>query len=296
MPELPEVEITVQGVRPHLVGNKITKVAIHNDKLRLKPTAELEQQVGQEILDVTRIAKYVVIHLSSGYICIHLGMSGNLKALDPSFELLKHDHVEIFLSNDKVLRLNDPRRFGGVAFYPSYEAMYQAHFASNGLDALDPQFNGQYLQAKIGKKKLPIKKLLMDNSVVTGVGNIYANETLYEMGINPFNEPVELTAEQFEQMTVYIKEILRESIKCGGTTLKDFEQPDGKPGYFVQKLRCYGKTGLTCPLTGGVFEEALVGGRNSFFVREKQPFSPAGLKHYQTTQDKLAQKKHQASE
>lgn len=292
MPELPEVEITVQGVRPHLVGNKITHVAIYNDKLRLKPTAELKQQEGQEILNVKRIAKYVVIELTTGYICIHLGMSGNLKALDLGFELLKHDHVEIFLSNNKVLRLNDPRRFGGVAYYPSYEAMYQSHFSSNGLDALDPEFNGKYLQAKIGKKHLPIKKLLMDNSVVTGVGNIYANETLYEMGINPFNEPTELTIEQFEQMTVYIKEILRESIKCGGTTLKDFEQPDGKPGYFVQKLRCYGKTGQTCPLTGGIFEEALVGGRNSFFVREKQPFSPAGLKHFDVAKSKLATKKN----
>lgn len=272
MPELPEVETTVNGIKPHLLERIIKEVKIHNNKCRLVPDAKVSNQIGQKIKSVFRRAKYICLELDSGFIVIHLGMSGNLKVVNKDIPLLKHDHVEIILDNDQDLRYNDHRRFGGVVFISKEEFQDNGLFAHNGPDALSDDFNAKYLLSYQQKKvQRPIKQLLMDNAVVVGVGNIYANESLFACGINPCTYIQDLHNEQISILVDYIKELLLRSIAAGGTTLRDFEQPDGKPGYFVQQLQVYGKENEYLVDYDDYIARITLGGRSSFFCLTKQP-------------------------
>ncbi|RIY32410.1 DNA-formamidopyrimidine glycosylase [Psittacicella hinzii] len=281
MPELPEVETTVRGISPLVLGRKIVQIVINNDKCRLVPGKELLEQVGTSVLKVFRRAKYVCIDNGKGYIVIHLGMSGNLKVVSQDLETLKHDHVLIKFDNNTELRYNDHRRFGGVTFIAKDDFDNNKLFAHNGPDALSEEFNRDYLVHFLKKKTLrPIKLFLMDNKVVVGVGNIYANESLYECGINPCTYVADLSEEQMFALVDSIKRILHKSIQAGGTTLKDFEQPDGKPGYFAQSLQCYGKEGEYNQEYNDYFCKIELGGRSSFFLPKKQPLIGRAIDKY----------------
>lgn len=272
MPELPEVETTVRGIKPLVLSQKISQIKINNSKCRLVPGQDLLDQVGTSVEDVFRRAKYICLKNAKGYIVIHLGMSGNLKVVKQDIPLLKHDHVQIQFSNGTELRYNDHRRFGGVTFIPQAQFAEHELFAKNGPDALSDEFNAAYLAKFIAKKtKRPIKLALMDNAVVVGVGNIYANESLYECNINPCTFICDLTLSQLEELVACIKKTLQASIEVGGTTLKDFEQPDGKPGYFAQSLKCYGKEGEYNQEFDDYFVRIELGGRSSFVLPKKQP-------------------------
>ncbi|RIY32218.1 bifunctional DNA-formamidopyrimidine glycosylase/DNA-(apurinic or apyrimidinic site) lyase [Psittacicella gerlachiana] len=281
MPELPEVETTVRGIEPLVVNQTISNIIINNDKCRVVPGKELLAQVNTTIKNAFRRAKYVCLDNGYGYIVIHLGMSGNLKVVDQSLPLLKHDHVQIQFSNGKELRYNDHRRFGGVTFIAYQDFGEHKLFAHNGPDALSDDFNGEYLASFIKKRpNRPIKLLLMDNSIVVGVGNIYANESLFECKINPCTFTGDLKQEQAFILVDSIKNILKRSIAAGGTTLKDFEQPDGKPGYFAQSLQCYGKEGEYDQEYDDYFIRIELGGRSSYVLPKRQPLIGKAVEKY----------------
>ncbi|ABL98329.1 bifunctional DNA-formamidopyrimidine glycosylase/DNA-(apurinic or apyrimidinic site) lyase [Shewanella amazonensis] len=264
MPELPEVEVTRQGIAPHLEGNRVEALIVRNANLRW-PVPELAQNiVGQTILGVRRRAKYLLIDTQAGTTIVHLGMSGSLRVLPKNTPVEKHDHIDLVMQNGRVLRFNDPRRFGAWLWSELPEAAHPL-LEKLGPEPLSAAFHADYLQAALKGKKKAIKLCLMDNAIVVGVGNIYANEALFAAGIHPEAEAGKVDAERLTLLTAEVKTILTQAIKQGGTTLKDFTNADGKPGYFAQKLHVYGRGGETCTECGHLLSEIRLGQRTTVF-------------------------------
>ncbi|OLQ86122.1 DNA-formamidopyrimidine glycosylase [Vibrio panuliri] len=262
MPELPEVEVSRMGISPHLIGETIKSLTFRTPKLRWEIPAELKQLEGQVVRNIRRRAKYLIIETDAGCAIVHLGMSGSLRVLDAEIAPSKHDHVDLKLSNGKVLRYNDPRRFGAWLFSSDGNHAVLGHM---GPEPLTDEFSALYMQEKATNKRVAVKQFIMDNKVVVGVGNIYASESLFSARIHPTRPAGSLTVEEWQQLVSEIKQVLATSITQGGTTLKDFSQADGKPGYFAQELRVYGKGGEACPNCGSEIEELKIGQRNTFF-------------------------------
>ncbi|QYK05391.1 bifunctional DNA-formamidopyrimidine glycosylase/DNA-(apurinic or apyrimidinic site) lyase [Shewanella zhangzhouensis] len=264
MPELPEVEVTRQGIAPHLEGNRVEALIVRNAGLRW-PVPELTQNiVGQTILAVRRRAKYLLIDTQAGTTIVHLGMSGSLRVLPKDTPVEKHDHIDLVMQNGRVLRFNDPRRFGAWLWSELPEAAHPL-LEKLGPEPLSAAFHADYLQGALKGKKKAIKLCLMDNAIVVGVGNIYANEALFAAGIHPEAEAGKVDAERLTLLTAEVKAILAQAIKQGGTTLKDFTNADGKPGYFAQKLHVYGRGGETCTECGHLLSEIRLGQRTTVF-------------------------------
>lgn len=262
MPELPEVEVSRMGITPHLVGQTVQTLTFRTPKLRWDIPSELKNLQGQVIRSIRRRAKYLVIETDVGCAIVHLGMSGSLRVLDAEIAPSKHDHVDLKLTNGKVLRYNDPRRFG--AWLWSEDGTH-AVFGHIGPEPLTEDFNPQYMLEKAANKRVAIKQFIMDNKIVVGVGNIYASESLFSARIHPTRAAGSLTFDEWDKLVSEIKTVLATAIKQGGTTLKDFSQVDGKPGYFAQELQVYGKTGEACPNCDEAIEEQKIGQRNTFF-------------------------------
>lgn len=269
MPELPEVETAVNGVSPYLKGFVIEKIVVRNSKLRWEVSLQLAQISQQKVTALSRRAKYLIIHTTQGFIIGHLGMSGSVRIVAHDSPIGKHDHLDIVMNNGKLLRYNDPRRFGAWLWTETLEDFHL--FATLGPEPLSEEFNAQYLFKKSRKKTTALKSFLMDNRVVVGVGNIYANESLFLCGLHPSKPAQTLTKMQAETLVQTIKQELTRAIQQGGTTLKDFLQPDGKPGYFAQQLQVYGRKGEPCPKCGTTIESLVIGQRNSFFCPTCQP-------------------------
>lgn len=247
MPELPEVETTVRGIRSHLLQKKIKGIIIRQKQLRWPiPHLTLQRLLPtQTIIDVTRRAKYILIETSNGTLVIHLGMSGTLRITDEHAPLKKHDHFDCLLDDGLILRYNDPRRFGAILWagkdLNSLEVLNHL-----GPEPLGKAFNANYLLLKAKKRSVPIKQFIMDPKVVVGVGNIYASESLFLANIHPQLSAEQLTSVMAGALCNAIRKVLRAAIKQGGTTLKDFYQSDGKPGYFRHQLTVYDREGLDC--------------------------------------------------
>ncbi|MCF6254363.1 MAG: bifunctional DNA-formamidopyrimidine glycosylase/DNA-(apurinic or apyrimidinic site) lyase [Thiomicrorhabdus sp.] len=274
MPELPEVETTCNGIRPYVEKQRITQFIIRNGRLRWPVEPHLTQTLkNTPIHSVSRRGKYILLTTQKGVLMIHLGMSGNLRILPNDSIPIKHDHIDIVLSNQCVLRLNDPRRFGSVLWHDISQGAIENHKLLSKLapEPLSNKFNGDYFYQKIHSKKVAIKKLVMNNQIVVGAGNIYANEALFKTKIHPLTLGKELSSLECQQLVMNIKTILEESIKQGGTTLKDFVKPDGKPGYFEQKLNIYGRNGQACTLCNTTIEKTMISQRASFFCPSCQP-------------------------
>ncbi|QKJ89062.1 Formamidopyrimidine-DNA glycosylase [Paramixta manurensis] len=268
MPELPEVETSRRGIEPHLVGATILHAIVRNGRLRWPVSQEIHALSDQPVLSVQRRAKYLLLELPAGWIIIHLGMSGSLRVLPEEIPAAKHDHVDLVMSNGKVLRYTDPRRFGAWLWTPELEG--SSVLAHLGPEPLSEDFSGDYLFAKSRGKRTAIKPWLMENKLVVGVGNIYASESLFAAGISPDRQAMDLTIEETELLVTTIKAVLLRSIEQGGTTLKDFLQSDGKPGYFAQELQVYGRAGEPCRVCGTPIESARHGQRSTFFCRRCQ--------------------------
>lgn len=268
MPELPEVEVSRQGISPYLDNQRLVKVVARQRQLRWWVPDEVIAQLDQPILSVTRRAKYLLIQLPAGDIILHLGMSGHLKVVPADTPTTKHDHIDLLLSSGKVLRLNDTRRFGAVL----WQAKGEVHplLASLGPEPLSDRFNLTHLQAAFAKRNSAVKLVLMDNHVVVGVGNIYANEALFKAGILPTKPAKQVTDTQLARLLPVIKETLAAAIKQGGTTLRDFSQADGKPGYFAQQLLVYGRGGQPCTSCGKDLAEIRLGQRSTVFCSSCQ--------------------------
>lgn len=245
MPELPEVEVCRLGIMPHVINNTITKVVVRNNQLRWPIPNEVFNLENQKVLQVDRRAKYLLLRFEVGTLLLHLGMSGTIRVIDKNIIAAKHDHFELVFNNNTVLRLNDPRRFGAVLWLDQhYDA--QGLLEKLGPEPLSDDFCYDYLFLKAQGRKVPIKTFLMNNQIVVGVGNIYANEALFKSGILPTSLAGTISKERYNHLTDIIKQVLSAAIEQGGTTLKDFTQADGRPGYFAQSLLVYGRAGQAC--------------------------------------------------
>ena len=244
MPELPEVETTRRAIS-QFEGKVIKSSKVNNPNLRWKVDKNFENIIHDfKIKEISRRAKYIIFNSDTYSILLHLGMSGSLRILNrASNHFKKHDHVE-FIFEDKKIIYNDPRRFGSIHLTKDVES----HFLINklGLEPLDKKFNGSYLLSVCSKSKAPIKSLIMNQKNVVGVGNIYACESLFKAKIDPLKESNLMNEVECASLAKCIKKILRDAIKVGGTTLKDFYSADGSAGYFKFKLKAYGRENESC--------------------------------------------------
>ena len=245
MPELPEVEVCRLGISPHIVNQQVSQVVVRNASLRWPIPDTVHAVTGQKVLNVERRSKYLLLRFTTGTLLIHLGMSGTIRVIEAATPVAKHDHFDLVFSHGKALRLNDPRRFGAVLWFADHHDE-QGLLSKLGPEPLGDDFNYGYLFEKSKNRKVPIKTFLMNNHVVVGVGNIYANEALFKAGILPIAKAGDIDEQRYNKLTDIIKEVLSAAIKQGGTTLKDFTQADGRPGYFAQSLMVYGRAGLPC--------------------------------------------------
>lgn len=263
MPELPEVEVSRLGITPWLKDQTITRVIVRDKRLRWPVPEAIHLASGQVIRCIHRRAKYLLLETQLGSIVLHLGMSGKLRVIDADYPAVKHDHIDIVLASGKCLRFNDPRRFGACLWQPYGETL--PLLTKLGPEPLTDAFNVAHLAALAKGKKSPIKSFIMDNAVVVGVGNIYANEALFLAGIDPRRAAGRVSLKRLQVLTEAIKTVLAKAIEQGGTTLKDFAQSDGRPGYFAQQLRVYGRTGETCQQCDSDIKSVVIGQRNTFF-------------------------------
>jgi formamidopyrimidine-DNA glycosylase len=269
MPELPEVETTRRGIQPHIQGRIVTAVIIRNPVLRWPISRELPTLLRKRKLqDIERRGKYLLLHFSNGCLLLHLGMSGSLRILPASTPAEKHDHFDLVFGK-RCLRLHDPRRFGAVLWTsePATEHPLLTHL---GPEPLSDAFSGTHLHQLARKRWVAVKQFIMDGKVVVGVGNIYANEALFRAGILPTRPCNNISAQRYERLAQAIRQILATAIKRGGTTLQDFVQADGKPGYFSQELQVYGREGLPCPNCGRSVRKKTLGQRSSYYCSHCQ--------------------------
>lgn len=272
MPELPEVETTRRGIYPHLLLQTVNELIVRNRGLRIPVAADLaEHCMGKTIIEVSRRAKYLLLHFNDGCLLIHLGMTGHLRLLPTgSTPPKKHDHIDLNLANKLTLRYNDPRRFGLWLFtsQPSNHPLI-SHL---GPEPLSDAFTGNWLYNKSRQRKQAIKTLIMDNRIVVGVGNIYATESLYLAKINPLIAAGLLTKQECELLAFHIKQVLTRAIEAGGTTLRDFLDSEGKPGYFAHNLQVYGRKGQACFQCQTAIEVVQIGQRSTAFCPNCQSY------------------------
>lgn len=267
MPELPEVETTRRGLLPHVAGRHVEHVRLRRPDLRWPIPREIEELLpGQRIDTIRRRAKYLLFDTEAGSALLHLGMSGSLRVLPDDTPVRAHDHVDITLEGvdgkpGRVLRFNDPRRFGCLL----WQAPGEIHplLAGLGPEPLSGDFDGDLLFHLSRGRSAPVKTFLMDQAVVVGVGNIYAAEALFRAGISPLRAAGKVSRDRYAALATAVKEILAHAITRGGTTLRDFISPDGAPGYFEQELSVYGRGGEPCRRCGRPLKQALVGQRAS---------------------------------
>jgi formamidopyrimidine-DNA glycosylase len=265
MPELPEVETTCRGLAPHLCGQRIRAVRIRDPRLRWPVAANVATQpCGQLIVGVSRRAKYLLINLENGTIIIHLGMSGSLRLGSGNEAPRTHDHVEIELGNALVLRLHDPRRFGSIHFTDADPIRHRL-LASLGVEPLSNAFTAQRLKRHSASRRVAVKTFIMDSKVVVGIGNIYASEALFLAGIHPTRPAGRIALHRYEDLVAAVRDVLSKAIEQGGTTLRDFVNGAGEPGYFAQSLRVYGRADLPCTICATPITSRVVAQRNTFF-------------------------------
>ncbi len=243
MPELPEVETTLRGIAPHIQGKTVTRLEVRQPRLRWPIPADLDLQ-GQTLRQLERRGKYLLLQFDRGTALIHLGMSGSLRIVSPAEPALFHDHFDIAFG-ERVLRYCDPRRFGCL-LWETGDIHQHALLKDLGPEPLTDAFSAEYLFARSRKRTQAVKQFIMDSKIVVGVGNIYANESLFMAGIKPIRKAGSLTRKNCAQLVEHIKFVLQRSITQGGTTLRDFVGGDGKPGYFQQQLLVYGRGGEPC--------------------------------------------------
>lgn len=265
MPELPEVETTLQGIAPAITGEKIKSVIVRERRLRWTIPASFEQTLSGNTIDhVSRRAKYLLIHTQNGTLIVHLGMSGSLKIATDSTVLRKHDHVDILFFNGTRLRFHDPRRFGCL-LWTKKDPFQHKLLKTLGPEPLTDMFNARYLYTKSRNRKVSIKQFIMNSHIVVGVGNIYASEALFMSGINPKRMASGISLTRYECLNNSIKTVLSEAIKQGGTTLRDFVSGKGEPGYFQQKLNVYAKQGDACSRCNSTIKTIKQGQRSTFY-------------------------------
>ena len=263
MPELPEVETTRRGIAPSVLNRRIVAFDIRDPRLRWP--VELPSEIcGERIVRLTRRAKYLLLHLESGALILHLGMSGHLRVVSGNEPSGKHDHVDILLDHGLALRLTDPRRFGSLHWQPH---PVEDHWLLKnlGVEPLSDAFTGGYLFTKSRGRRAAVKNFLMDARVVAGIGNIYANEALFKAGVRPRIAAGRLSRARYREIAAAARATLTAAIDQGGTTLRDFVGSDGRPGYFANELFVYGRQGKPCLSCGSLLKGLRVGQRSTVY-------------------------------
>ena len=265
MPELPEVETTRLGLMPHLLGRTILDLVVREPRLRWPIPAGLGGELrGTQIMGVARRAKYLVIDCGAGHLIVHLGMSGSLRLVDPDVSPGKHDHYDLLTDAGRAVRFTDPRRFGSLHW--TQEAPDQHPLlAKLGPEPLSDLFNGEWLYNATRNRRVSIKQFVMDQHQLVGVGNIYANESLFRAGIHPHIPAARVGLKRCEALVAAIKHTLNLALKAGGSTLRDFVNSDGEPGSFQLSYRVYDRTGKPCFRCRQTIREIRQGQRGTFY-------------------------------
>ena len=273
MPELPEVETVKRGLIKTVINKTITNISINTDKLRY-PLDKYAFSIlkNKHIKDIQRRGKHLIIYLEDNLqLIIHLGMSGVVKVKETSsYEIIKHDHILITLNDNLSIIYNDPRKFGYWLINTNLNPLEHKVLITHGVEPLTDDFNAELLLAKLSKTTRKIKQAIMDNSIVVGVGNIYASEALFDSKILPTRPSNTITKKEANKLVVSIKEILEKAIAEGGTTLKDYKNTEGKPGYFAQQLNVYGRAKQNCYICKSEIESLVIAQRNTFFCKKCQ--------------------------
>jgi formamidopyrimidine-DNA glycosylase len=261
---LPEVEITLRGIEPFVLGKTITGVTVRNPKLRQRVPRNIARLVvGQRVRRLRRRGKYLLFECDGGSLIVHLGMSGSLRVIEPQSAARKHDHVDLVFGRS-ALRLRDPRRFGMV-LWGRGNLLRHPLLARLGVEPLSEQFSAEFLHRATRGRSVGIKQLLMNASVVVGVGNIYANESLFRAGVHPRTRAGRLSRERCARLVDAVRETLVAAIAAGGSSLRDFVHSDGASGYFQQHYFVYDRAALPCRVCGAGIRVARLGQRSSFY-------------------------------
>jgi formamidopyrimidine-DNA glycosylase len=265
MPELPEVETTRRGIETTVTGRRIAALIVRDRRLRWPIELGLEREVaGQQIKGVGRRAKYLLIFCQRGVLILHLGMSGSLRVLHAAAPVVKHDHFDLLLDSGRVLRFNDPRRFGSLHWTSADPATHKL-LRSVGPEPLEEDFDGAYLHRTSRGRKVALKNFLMNGHVVVGVGNIYASESLFRARLRPGRRAASLSRREAARLAHAIKTVLGNAIRVGGTTLRDYVGADGNPGYFRQKLYVYERAGRPCRVCRTKVRKVAHGQRSTYY-------------------------------
>lgn len=264
MPELPEVETTLRGIEPHLLNQRVRRIVVRDPRLRWPVPAEVCRAEGQTFAGLKRRGKYLLLKLQQGGLIIHLGMSGSLRVLIDALQPEKHDHVDIELENGTCVRFNDPRRFGAFLWVDGDMESHEL-LSHLGPEPLSDEFTADYLYQQSRDRKVAIKNFIMNGHVVVGVGNIYASESLFMAGIHPQRAAGRVSLQRYEGLVAAIRDVLDRAIRQGGTTLRDFVDSEGSPGYFAQELLVYDRAGSECFQCGAPVRQKVIGQRSSYY-------------------------------
>lgn len=274
MPELPEVEVVCQGLKPHITGRTIENVWYSGKPLRhvFEEERAADHLPGLTITDVTRRARFALIHVDTHILVTHLGMTGNLGIFTADTPRAKHDHICFLLDNNTELRFNDTRRFGSIQLFTNTvsQDLEKNIFKNLGPEPFSSACSPSYLEECASNRTLSIKNFIMDNKNVVGIGNIYANESLFLAGIHPKRQAKSLTLTEWKKLKKTIVDTLHWAINCGGSTISDFINASGEGGYFQANFKVYGKTGAVCPQCASTLQKEKIGGRASFFCNTCQ--------------------------
>ena len=269
MPELPEVETTIRGLKP-IIGSTILNIKIHTPKLRCLIPKNIIYIQAAKIINIKRRAKFIIIYLDNHFsIIIHLGMSGRLRLINKlKFTKNKHDHFVLKMNYDEFLVFNDARRFGFIDYQKTDNLKNIKYFTKLGIDALGKHFTGQYLFLRVKNSVVPIKQILLNQKIIAGIGNIYASEILFDAKISPFKKGNEITLNNCRKISISTKKILNKAIKAGGSSLKDYVSTDGTLGNFQNNFKVYNREGKK--LSGKIIKKTVQYGRSTYYLPESQ--------------------------
>ena len=265
MPELPEVEITRRGLAPHVEGRRVDALLVYDRRLRWPVPLSLPRTIaGRTIERIDRRSKYLLFRLGDDTLLVHLGMTGSLRAFARPPARQAHDHFDLKLDSGMTLRYRDPRRFGAMLWLPPPSDAHPL-LARLGPEPFSPECDGDYLWTALRGRATPIKLAIMNNELVAGVGNIYANESLFRAGIRPTTPAFRVSRTRQRVLVEAIRATLRDALAKGGSTLRDFVDSAGEPGYFQLDYFVYAREGLPCRVCGSAIRSLRLGGRATNF-------------------------------
>ena len=272
MPEKPEVITVVNNLKKEIIGKKIVGCNIYWDNIIAYPTVnEFKKEIINEIIkNIETRGKFIVIELNKYSLLIHLRMEGKFFFRKKGDSINKHEHVELIFDDDISFRYHDVRKFGKMYLIKIEDTYKVKPLSELGLEYNDSNLNKKYLYEKIHLKKLPIKTVLLDQSIITGIGNIYDDEILFMSGINPNRSASSISEDECENIINNTRIVLEKAIKLGGTTIKSFTSSEGVHGLFQNELLVHGKSGKPCPKCGSIIEKTRIGGRGTSYCANCQ--------------------------